>query len=79
VRKGMSKWFVFKVFTYRNDVTFLYKLAQGVCPKSYGMNVGKLIYEITLTYTARMAGIAPTIVKKAAIIARQFEVDSNDR
>lgn len=29
--------------SYRSkDVTFLYKMADGVCPKSYGMNVARM-------------------------------------
>ncbi|KAJ1983733.1 DNA mismatch repair protein msh6 [Dimargaris verticillata] len=43
------------------DVTFLYKLVSGVCPKSYGMNV------------ANMAGIPRAIVDKAEQVAERFE------
>jgi DNA mismatch repair protein MSH6 len=28
--------------SYRKEVTFLYKVADGVCPKSYGMNVARM-------------------------------------
>ncbi|KAJ3317692.1 DNA mismatch repair protein msh6 [Blyttiomyces sp. JEL0837] len=45
----------------RRDVTFLYKLVQGVCPKSFGMNV------------ALMAGVPNAIVDQADEIAAQFE------
>lgn len=45
----------------RGDVTFLYQLTEGVCPKSYGMNV------------ALMAGIDAKIVKRAQDIAEEFE------
>ncbi|RKP38593.1 muts domain V-domain-containing protein [Dimargaris cristalligena] len=43
------------------DVTFLYKLVPGVCPKSYGMNV------------AGMAGIPRSVVDRAETVAEQFE------
>ncbi|CAJ0648884.1 10653_t:CDS:10 [Entrophospora sp. SA101] len=46
------------------EVTFLYKLVPGVCPKSYGMNV------------ASMAGIPSQIVESAEVIARKFEESS---
>ena len=42
-------------------VTFLYKLADGACPKSYGTNV------------ARLAGLAPPVVDRAAAIAADLE------
>src|SRR6185295_5890944 len=46
------------------EVTFLYKLISGVCPKSYGMNV------------ANMAGIPRQIVDRAEMIASKFEQTS---
>jgi len=49
----------------RKDVTFLYKLTRGICPKSYGMNV------------ARMAGIPERIVNRAEEVALQFERTSS--
>jgi DNA mismatch repair protein MSH6 len=51
-------------FSCRNDVTFLYKLMPGVCPKSYGMNV------------AKMAGVHEAIVQRAEDIAMFFEENS---
>ncbi|CAG8542071.1 1112_t:CDS:10 [Diversispora eburnea] len=48
----------------RKEVTFLYKLISGVCPKSYGMNV------------ANMAGIPRQIVDRAEMIAAKFEQTS---
>lgn len=48
----------------RRDVTFLYKLTEGVCSKSYGMNV------------AGMAGMPVAIVDKAEAKAKQFEAAS---
>lgn len=43
------------------DVTFLYKLVKGVCPKSFGMNV------------ASMAGVPKSIVDRAELVASKFE------
>ena len=42
-------------------ITFLYKLTEGACPKSYGFNA------------ARLAGIPVEVVRKAHQVARQFE------
>ncbi|KAI8987059.1 muts domain V-domain-containing protein [Pilobolus umbonatus] len=44
-----------------HNVTFLYKLTSGICEKSFGVNV------------ASMAGVLPSIVKRAAEIAEQAE------
>ncbi|KAF9348583.1 DNA mismatch repair protein msh6 [Mortierella sp. NVP85] len=44
------------------EVTFLYKLVDGVCEKSYGMNV------------AHMAGVPRTIVDRAEVMAEAFEL-----
>jgi DNA mismatch repair protein MSH6 len=49
----------------RNDVTFLYTLGEGVCPKSYGMNV------------AIMAGVEEKVVKRAEEMAQLFDEISN--
>ncbi|KAM7277513.1 hypothetical protein ACFE04_019379 [Oxalis oulophora] len=43
------------------EVTFLYRMTAGACPKSYGVNV------------ARLAGIPDFILKKAAAKSREFE------
>lgn len=45
----------------RRDVTFLYKLTNGVCPKSYGMGV------------ASMAGLPQEIIDRAEVKANEFE------
>ncbi|TPX35274.1 polyribonucleotide nucleotidyltransferase [Synchytrium microbalum] len=45
----------------KREITFLYKLEEGVCPKSFGMNV------------AHMAGIPNGIVDRADEVAAQFE------
>jgi len=47
----------------QGTVTFLYKLAEGACPKSYGMNV------------ARTAGVIDSVVLRADRIAAKFEAD----
>ncbi|XP_030532528.2 DNA mismatch repair protein MSH6 [Rhodamnia argentea] len=43
------------------EVTFLYRLTPGPCPKSYGVNV------------ARLAGLPESILQKAASRSREFE------
>lgn len=48
-------------------VTFLYKLSEGACPKSYGFNA------------ARLAGIPSIITKKAHEIANKMEQETNDK
>ncbi|KAG2172300.1 hypothetical protein INT43_004842 [Umbelopsis isabellina] len=45
----------------QHDITFLYKLTEGACQKSFGMNV------------AAMAGIPKSIVDQADAAATQFE------
>ncbi|CAI2182652.1 11047_t:CDS:10 [Funneliformis geosporum] len=49
----------------KKEVTFLYKLVAGVCPKSYGMNV------------ASMAGVPRGIVDRAEVVAAKFEQTSH--
>ncbi|KAK2589266.1 hypothetical protein KPH14_007823 [Odynerus spinipes] len=48
-------------------VTFLYKLSEGACPKSYGFNA------------ARLAGIPPVITNRAREIAKQIEQETNHK
>lgn len=43
------------------NVTFLYKLASGACPKSYGVNV------------ARIAGMPESILRRAAVRSAEME------
>ncbi|KAF5455366.1 hypothetical protein F2P56_024955 [Juglans regia] len=43
------------------EVTFLYRLTPGACPKSYGVNV------------ARLAGLPDSVLQKAAAKSREFE------
>ncbi|PKK75027.1 DNA mismatch repair protein Msh6 [Rhizophagus irregularis] len=53
-----------QVDQHKKEVTFLYKLVPGVCPKSYGMNV------------ANMAGVPREIVDRAEVTAAKFEQTS---
>ena len=46
------------------QVTFLYKLTGGSCPKSYGTNV------------ARLAGLPDQLVKRASEMAATLELDA---
>ncbi|TPX61213.1 hypothetical protein PhCBS80983_g01244 [Powellomyces hirtus] len=55
------KYMSFMTDEDKREVTFLYKLTDGSCPKSYGMNV------------ASMAGIPKQIVDKAEAIAASFQ------
>ena len=50
-----------KVNESEKRVTFLYRLTEGVCPKSYGMNV------------AAMAGLPHEIIEVAEKVANDFE------
>jgi len=43
------------------EVTFLYKLTPGACPKSYGTNV------------ARLAGLPAVVVQRAAELSARYE------
>lgn len=43
------------------QVTFLYKLTSGMCPKSHGINV------------ARLAGLPPSVVNMAQMKSQEFE------
>ncbi|XP_057339297.1 probable DNA mismatch repair protein Msh6 [Microplitis mediator] len=51
----------------QETVTFLYKLAEGACPKSYGFNA------------ARIAGIKANITKRANDLAKKLEDAGNRR
>ena len=46
-----------------HNITFLYTLGSGVCPKSFGINV------------ARLAGLPDDVLIKAKRISAEFEVD----
>jgi DNA mismatch repair protein MSH6 len=45
------------------NITFLYTLGSGVCPKSFGINV------------ARLAGLPDDVLQKAKRISAEFELD----
>lgn len=49
----------------QETVTFLYKLGEGACPKSYGFNA------------ARLAGIPSVITNRSREIAKQMEQETN--
>ncbi|KAI9201827.1 DNA mismatch repair protein msh6 [Polychytrium aggregatum] len=51
----------------KREVTFLYKLTKGVCPKSFGMNV------------ASMAGVPEEIIATAEEVAAEFEREQKTR
>ncbi|GBG86210.1 hypothetical protein CBR_g41115 [Chara braunii] len=48
------------------EVTFLYKLAKGACPKSYGLNV------------ARLAGMPESVLERAAARATELEAKAKE-
>ncbi|XP_028797259.1 DNA mismatch repair protein MSH6 [Neltuma alba] len=50
-----------------DEVTFLYRLTPGACPKSYGVNV------------ARLAGLPTSVLQKAAAKSREFEAAYGNR
>ncbi len=49
------------------QVTFLYNLTNGACPKSYGVNV------------ARLAGLPDEVINRATSFARQLEEQHDTR
>lgn len=49
------------------SVTFLYKLAEGNCPKSYGFNA------------ARLAGLPQSIISRAREVAKELERKARNR
>nr|XP_012231941.1 PREDICTED: probable DNA mismatch repair protein Msh6 [Linepithema humile] len=51
----------------QETVTFLYKLSEGACPKSYGFNA------------ARLAGVPSTITKRAHVISSKMEQETNNK
>lgn len=48
-----------------NNITFLYTLGEGICPKSFGINV------------ARLAGLPDDVLVKAQRISTEFEEEMN--
>jgi DNA mismatch repair protein MSH6 len=61
IKSVALKYMSFHVDKVSKLVTFLYKLQDGVCPESYGMNV------------ARMASIPNQIIEKAEQVSKEFE------
>ncbi|XP_043250330.1 probable DNA mismatch repair protein Msh6 [Colletes gigas] len=51
----------------QETVTFLYKLSEGACPKSYGFNA------------ARLAGVPSIITNRAHEISKQLEQETNQK
>lgn len=51
----------------QETVTFLYKLSEGACPKSYGFNA------------ARLAGVPGVITKRAHEIATRMEKETKNK
>lgn len=51
----------------QETITFLYKFANGACPKSYGFNA------------ARLAGMPPDIIKIGLKRAKEFETAAKRR
>lgn len=51
----------------QETITFLYKFANGACPKSYGFNA------------ARLAGMPPDIIKIGLRRAKEFETAAKRR
>ncbi|GIL60874.1 hypothetical protein Vafri_15713 [Volvox africanus] len=49
-----------------NEVTFLYRLTRGACPKSYGTNV------------ARLAGLPPRVVTRAAQVSARWNKEKQE-
>merc|ERR1712060_640672 len=47
------------------NITFLYTLGEGACPRSFGVNV------------ARLAGLPEDVLRKAKIVSEQFEREMN--
>ena len=49
-----------------DNITFLYTLGDGACPKSFGINV------------ARLAGLPEAVLSKAKRISEEFEAEMTD-
>ena len=49
----------------KNNITFLYTLGDGPCPKSFGVNV------------ARLAGLPDDVLQRAKRVSSQFEAEMN--
>ena len=49
----------------KHNITFLYTLGAGACPKSFGVNV------------ARLAGLPDDVLNKAKAVSSSFEAEMN--
>ena len=49
----------------KHNITFLYTLGDGPCPKSFGVNV------------ARLAGLPDNVLQKAKAVSSLFEAEMN--
>ena len=49
-----------------NNITFLYTLGEGSCPKSFGINV------------ARLAALPEEVLRKAQAVSAGFEAEMNE-
>ena len=49
----------------KHNITFLYTLGEGPCPKSFGVNV------------ARLAGLPLDVLEKAKAVSSSFEAEMN--
>ena len=49
----------------KHNITFLYTLGDGACPKSFGVNV------------ARLAGLPDDVLNKAKAVSSSFEAEMN--
>ncbi len=63
VRKGIKNYHL-SVQRWKDDIVFLYKVAEGICDESFGVQVAKL------------AGLPPVVVKRAKQILANLHKDS---
>ena len=55
-----------QVREWKDDIVFLHQVAAGAADKSYGVHVAKL------------AGLPPAVINRAAILVQQLEAHSQD-
>lgn len=65
ISTGYMSYLLEKKEDEEESVTFLYKLVEGVCPDSFGINV------------ARLANIPEPILQRAKIVADKYNIDMN--
>ena len=64
--EGVQLWHM-SAAVNTDEVLFLYKLAEGVCPASFGLNV------------ARLAGVPPAIIARAKVLSSHIAKDLQSR